>query len=151
MVHQNLRIPACPRRASGHAWRLAREHSTSDCQADVCEACGLVRMTSYRTGQVVSYDTAGDGARTRPERQDDAIPAGEQQTSGVHELPSVALMTRFLALCQEHGSERLAVRIVRAGRSSGVPGLPQSDDWTAWDAGQMRAAVDYLERKRGGR
>ena len=51
----------------------------------------------------------------------------------------------------EYGAARLAVSIVAAGQSTGVPGLPQSDDWTAWDAGQMRAAVDYLERKRGGR
>ena len=26
--------------ASGHGWRLARERSTNDCQADVCEAYG---------------------------------------------------------------------------------------------------------------
>ena len=110
-------------------------------------------MTSYRTGQVVSYKTTDNPAGTAPgtPRQDYALSPGERQSSGVHELSSVALMTRVLALCQEHGSERLAVRIVRASRSSGVPGLPQSDDWTAWDAGQMRAAVDYLERKRGGR
>ena len=31
------------------------------------------------------------------------------------------------------------------GRGTGVPGLPESDDWTTWDAGQMRAAVEYLE------
>ena len=37
-----------------------RERSTTDCQADVCRACGLVRHTSYRTGQVVRY--AGSGA-----------------------------------------------------------------------------------------
>ncbi len=66
------------------------------------------------------------------------------------ELPSVALTMRFLALCQHYGSERLAVRIVAVGRSTGVSGLPASDDWTAWDAAEMRAAVDYLDRKRGG-
>ena len=32
---------------------------------------------------------------------------------------------------------------------TGVPGLPESDDWTTWDAGQMRAAVEYLEHLRG--
>ena len=58
------------------------------------------------------------------------------------ELPSVALTRRFLALCQDYGSERLAVRIVAVGRSTGVPGLPESDDWTAWNAEQMRAAVE---------
>ena len=56
------------------------------------------------------------------------------------ERPSVALTARFLALCQQYGSEQLAVSIVAAGRSAGVPGLPQSNDWTAWNAGEMRAA-----------
>jgi hypothetical protein len=63
-------------------------------------------------------------------------------------LPSVALTQRFLALCQEHGSQRLVVRMVAVGRSTGVPGLPESDDWTTWDADDMRAAVEYLEQKR---
>ena len=78
-------------------------------------------MTSYRTGQVVSYKTTDNPAGTAPgtPRQDYALSPGERQSSGVHELSSVALMTRVLALCQEHGSERLAVRIVRASRSSG--------------------------------
>ena len=64
------------------------------------------------------------------------------------ELPSVALTNRFLAVCEEHGSQRLAVRLVAAGRSTGIPGLPSSDDWTAWDVDEMRTAVDYLERMR---
>ena len=63
-------------------------------------------------------------------------------------LPSVALTQRFLALCQEQGSQRLAVRMVAVGRSTGVSGLPKSDDWTAWDAEDMRAAVEYLEQMR---
>jgi len=63
------------------------------------------------------------------------------------ELPSVALTQRFLAQCEHHGSQRLAVRLVAVGRSTGVSGLPVSDDWTAWDAQEMRAAVEYLERK----
>ena len=61
-------------------------------------------------------------------------------------LPSVALTHRFLALCQEYGSKRLALSIVAAGRSTGASGLPDGDDWTAWDADEMRAAVDYLEQ-----
>ncbi len=65
----------------------------------------------------------------------------------MNELPSVALTQRFLALCQKHGSQRLAVSMVAVGRSTGVPGLPASNDWTAWDAEEMRAAVEYLERK----
>ena len=62
--------------------------------------------------------------------------------------PSVALTQRFLALCREHGSQRLTVRLVAVGRSTGVPGLPENDDWKAWDAREMRAAVDYLEEMR---
>ena len=66
----------------------------------------------------------------------------------MNELPSAGLTTRFLVLCEQHGSQRLAVRLVAIGRSTGVSGLPANDDWTAWDAGQMRAAVDYLEQMR---
>ena len=64
MPEQKLVVPACPRRANGHLWRFDREHSTRDCQADVCRTCGLVRLTSYRTGQVVRYEGSGahDGA-----------------------------------------------------------------------------------------
>lgn len=91
MAHQKLKAPACPRWASGHAWRVARERSTPDCEADVCEAWGLVRMTSYRTGRVVSGAAAGVGAAATPGTQGgDEIPRAERQTSGVHELPSVS-------------------------------------------------------------
>ena len=55
-----------------------------------------------------------------------------------------------LALCRQYGSERLAARIVAAGRSTGGPGLPESDDRTTWDADEMQAAVEHLQRKRGG-
>ena len=68
--------------------------------------------------------------------------------SCVNELPSVALTQRFLALCEHHGSQRLVVKLVAVGWGTGVPGLPETDDWTAWDAVQMRAAVDYLEQMR---
>jgi hypothetical protein len=73
----------------------------------------------------------------------------QRRRSGVNELPSVVLTTKFLALCEQYGAERLAVKIVIAGRSAGVPGLPEDDDWTAWNAGEMRAAVEHLRRKRG--
>ena len=66
--------------------------------------------------------------------------------SCVSELPSVALTQRFLAL--HHGSQHLVVKLVAVGRGTGVQGLPESDDWTTWDAGQMRAAVEYLEHLR---
>lgn len=67
------------------------------------------------------------------------------------ELPSVVLTRRFLALCQDYGAERLAIGVVAVGRSTGVERLPESDDWMTWDAKQMRAAVEYLERKRSTR
>ena len=66
----------------------------------------------------------------------------------MNELPSVALTQRFLALCEHYGSQRLTVRLVAVGRSTGVPGLPPGDDWTAWNAEEMRAAVEYLEQMR---
>ena len=68
--------------------------------------------------------------------------------SCVNEVPSVALTQRFLALCEHHGSQHLVVKLVAVGRGTGVPGLPESDDWTTWDAGQMRAAIEYLEHLR---
>ena len=69
----------------------------------------------------------------------------------MNELPSVALTQRFLFMCEAYGSQRLVVRIVAAGRSAGVSGLPTDHDWTASDADQMRAAVDYLQHKCGAR
>ena len=75
LTHRKLQVPPCPRRASGHAWRLARERSTPECEGDECYACGLLRMTSYRTGQVVGYRRSGDSVRTepRPRRQEDVV------------------------------------------------------------------------------
>lgn len=67
----------------------------------------------------------------------------------LNELPSVALTQRFLSLCEDYGSQRLVIRLVASGRNIGVPGLPETDDWTTWDADQMRAAVEHLEQKRG--
>ena len=66
----------------------------------------------------------------------------------MNELPSVALTQRFLALCEHHGSQHLVGKLVAVGRGTGVPGLPENDDWTTWDAGRMRAAVEYLEHLR---
>ena len=43
----------------------------------------------------------------------------------------------------------LAVRIVAAGRSTGIPGLPPSNDWTTWNAYEMRAAIEHLKHKLG--
>ena len=77
------------------------------------------------------------------------MPARERHRSSENGLPSVAITTKFLALCEQYGAERLAVRLVAAGRSAGVAGLPEHDDWTAWNADEMRAAVEHLQRKRG--
>ena len=63
-------------------------------------------------------------------------------------MPSVSLTIRFLAVCRECGDDRLAARMVAAGRPTGQLGLPQSDDRKSWNAKEMRAAIDYLERKR---
>ena len=93
-------------------------------------------------------EKAGERIRTaaRSEHHKE-VAAREQLSSDLNELPSVALTTRFLALCQQYGSEQLAVSIVASGRSTGVPGLPPKNDWTAWNAEQMRAAVEHLQRK----
>ena len=108
-------------------------------------------MTSYRTGQVVGYERADDGSRTglRPEGHGDEPAAREKHSAAATELASVALTTTFLALCRQYGSEQLAVRIVDAGRRTGVSGLPHSNDWTAWNAEEMGAAVEHLQDKLG--
>ena len=69
----------------------------------------------------------------------------------MNELPSVALTERFLRLCQDYGSQHLVVKMVAVGRDTGVAGLPASNDWTTWNAHEMRAAVEYLRHKRGER
>ena len=69
----------------------------------------------------------------------------------MNELPSVALTQQFLRLCEDYGSQRLVVRMVAVDRDTGVPGLPASNDWTTWNAHEMRAAVNYLRRKRSER
>lgn len=83
------------------------------------------------------------------EQADNQMPGRQRLCSRVNELPSVALTTKFLALCEQYGSEHLAERIVIAGRDAGVSGLPENDDWTAWHADEMGAAVERLQRKRG--
>ena len=44
----------------------------------------------------------------------------EARPVNVNELPSVALTQRFLVLCKQYGSERLAAQVVAVGRSPGV-------------------------------
>ena len=77
-------------------------------------------------------------------------PENAPDTSSLtNDLPSVAMTARFLALCDAYGSQQLAIHIVAAGRNTGVGGLPATNDWSEWKAGEMRAAVEYLEHKRG--
>ena len=137
-----------PRRAGSRF--ISRTASSSGRPRESIRAAARpVRSSSTRAA--VGYGRSDGGVRTgpRPQRQEDELPSGEQIDPGVNELPSVALTTKFLELCQQYGSEQLAVRIVAAGRSTGVPGLPQSSDWTAWNADEMRAAVEHLQHKRG--
>ena len=83
---------------------------------------------------------------TQPTKRTDNAPGIPSRTNT---LPSVAMTARFLALCDAYGSQQLAIHIVAAGRTSGVAGLPATNDWPEWDACEMRAAVEHLEHKRG--
>lgn len=44
-----------------------------------------------------------------------------------------------MALYEQYGSEGLAVKIIRAGRNSSVAEVPETDDWTAWNADHTRS------------
>ena len=46
-------------------------------------------------------------------------------------------------------SAAVAITVVDSSFGPGVPGLPQHDEWADWNAGEMRAAVEYLERQYG--
>ncbi len=74
--------------------------------------------------------------------------ADEPDTGMRHDdtLPSVETTMRFLALCERYGSEESAVAAVARGRRAGGPRLPYRNHWPAWNAAEMRAAVDYLEQ-----
>ena len=54
-------------------------------------------------------------------------------------LPSVETTMRFAA-----------VAAIAGGRRTGGPGLPVRDDWPAWNAVEMRAAVEYLQESGAG-
>ena len=82
-------------------------------------------------------------------RQSNGTENAPETSSTTNALPSVAMTARFLALCDAYGSQQLAIRIVAAGRTSGVAGLPGTNDWPEWNACEMRAAVEHLEHKRG--
>ena len=52
----------------------------------------------------------------------------------------------FLKLCDAIGSQREALHMIYVGRKYGAKGLPSHDDWPAWTAPSMNAAVDFLKR-----
>ena len=65
-------------------------------------------------------------------------------------LPSVEMTMRFLVLCDRYGSEEAAVAAIVRGRRTSVPELPVRDDWPAWNAAEMRAAVEFLQEAGAG-
>ncbi len=83
---------------------------------------------------------------TQPANNADNAPDDSSMTNA---LPSAAMTARFLVLCDAYGSQQLAIHIVAAGRTSGVAGLPATNDWPQWNASEMRSAVEHLEHKRG--
>ena len=62
MPEQKIVVPACPRRENGHLWRFDRERSTGDCQADVCQACGLGAVDVVSDGAGGALCGFGGGA-----------------------------------------------------------------------------------------
>ena len=145
------------RRAAGRSRGPDRSPAAVCCAAvpgtTTRRTCVLARATG--TAPAIGTTTAGPRGRvglglSSPIRCRPAPPISGRRCSCVSELPSVALTGRFLALCEHHGSRHPVVKLVDVGRGTGVAGLPESDDWTTWDAGQMRAAVEYLEHLRVG-
>ena len=121
--------------------------------ADLRHGIGDDRVRALVVRALRRLSLVGDlETETRRRREEEYRLPGEPVSMNrgrrVRELPSVALTLRFLPLCKGHGSRRVAVQLVILGHNSGEPGVPGVDDWTAWDADQMRAAVDYLERIR---
>ena len=66
----------------------------------------------------------------------------------MNELPSPALTRRFLVLCEQYGSERLAVQIVAVGRSTGVGARGAVSDWTSspWQEAPLHVALPPTSR-----
>ena len=62
-------------------------------------------------------------------------------------LPSIGITKRFLELCEQYGSQRAAVGTLVQARKRGVGGLPEPDDWTAWNDAEMTAVVEYLQSR----
>ena len=75
---------------------------------------------------------------------------GTDDGDSTNKPPSVALTTKFLELWQQYGSEQLAVGIVAVRRSTAVPGLPQGNDWTAWNATRFEQRSSTCSTSWGG-
>ena len=65
-------------------------------------------------------------------------------------LPSVEMTMRFLALSDPYVRRKLPSPRLARRRRSGVPGLPVRDDCPAWNAPEMKAAVEYLQEAGAG-
>ena len=52
----------------------------------------------------------------------------------------------FLAPVERYGSEESTVPLSSGAGARAWRGLPRRDEWPAWNAADMRAAVDHLER-----
>ena len=52
----------------------------------------------------------------------------------------------FLKLCDDIGSQRVALDLIDAGRKTEATGLPADNDWPEWTASGMNSAVAYLKR-----
>ena len=59
--------------------------------------------------------------------------------------PSMKSTMEFLKLCDAIGSQKAALDLIDAGRQTGATGLPTHNDWPAWTAPGMNAAVAYLK------
>ena len=44
MLHTKVTVPPCLFRRTRHRWLLDRKRSTASSQAEVCEACGMLRL-----------------------------------------------------------------------------------------------------------
>ena len=65
MPEQKLMVPVCPRRENGHLWRFDRARSTGDCQANLCQGCGLGAADVVSNGTGGALRGFGSGRRRR--------------------------------------------------------------------------------------
>ena len=75
MLHTKVTVPPCPFRRAEHRWLFDTERASVSSQAEVCEACGMLRLTSFRTGQP-RYEPADEVSL------DDAVPRRPRPPDG---------------------------------------------------------------------